>query len=309
LVATFDIPIDETTRTPGTHKIIITDKGGGVGEAFLTIPDRTLVLDPIESRRGSIVSFSGTGYQADSSVSIFYGPATGSSRTTINADASGNITGSFEVENTVNIPKTTTVTAEIACNTQGADTCIETTADAVHKVPPAVITVEPASAAPGDTIIISGLGFPGFVSIKFLEIANVSALPVPAPATDVDGVFIAHALVPQLETGSQSLLVTAGNTTATANFTVVQAPVVPVTTTNNTTDVFADEITSDNLVRVWLFSNADQTWSFFDPRPAFAAANTLTTSTTGDIVWVNVTAETTFQGQTLFPGWNLISLK
>ena len=64
----------------------------------------------------------------------------------------------------------------------------------------------------------------------------------------------------------------------------------------------------DNLVRVWRFSNADQSWSFYDPRPAFASANTLVKTGAGDIVWVNVTAEQEFQGATLFPGWNLISL-
>ena len=64
----------------------------------------------------------------------------------------------------------------------------------------------------------------------------------------------------------------------------------------------------DNLVRVWRFSNADQSWSFYDPRPAFASANTLAKTGAGDIVWVNVTAEQTFQSGTLFPGWNLISL-
>ena len=64
----------------------------------------------------------------------------------------------------------------------------------------------------------------------------------------------------------------------------------------------------DNLVRVWRFSNADQSWNFYDPRPAFASANTLAKTGAGDIVWVNVTAEQTFQSATLFPGWNLISL-
>ena len=74
--------------------------------------------------------------------------------------------------------------------------------------------------------------------------------------------------------------------------------------------IFADVIANeDNLVRVWRFSNADQSWNFYDPRPAFESANTLEKSGAGDIVWVNVTAEQAFQGGTLFPGWNLISLK
>jgi Tfp pilus assembly protein PilW len=141
-----------------------------------------------------------------------------------------------------------------------------------------------------------------------LNIATVSALPSPAPSTDVEGRFTALALVPQIGTGSQALLVEAGSTTATTSFTVVAAATVPVVTTQDTDVVFAAEITADNLVRVWRFSNASQAWSFFDPRPAFSAANTLTTASGGDIVWVNVTSETTFQGATLFAGWNLISL-
>ena len=75
-----------------------------------------------------------------------------------------------------------------------------------------------------------------------------------------------------------------------------------------TEDVFADSIAADNLVRVWKFSNADQSWSFYDPREAFSAANTLADTVSGDIVWVNVTAEESFQSGTLYPGWNLISL-
>jgi hypothetical protein len=77
-----------------------------------------------------------------------------------------------------------------------------------------------------------------------------------------------------------------------------------------TRTVFAEVIANnDNLARVWRYSNATQTWAFFDPRPAFAAANTLTNTSSRDIVWVNVKVQQTFQGQTLFPGWNLISLQ
>ena len=61
-------------------------------------------------------------------------------------------------------------------------------------------------------------------------------------------------------------------------------------------------------MRVWRYSNADKSWSFYDPRPAFADANTLTMAAGGNIVWVNVAADQTFQGQALTAGWNLIAL-
>ena len=98
-------------------------------------------------------------------------------------------------------------------------------------------------------------------------------------------------------------------TTATKVLTVPAAAVEePIAATNDTADVFADDIASDNLVRVWMFSNEMQAWSFFDPRPAFAMANTYTTASTGDIVGVIVAANTTFQDQTLYAGWNNVSL-
>ncbi len=81
-------------------------------------------------------------------------------------------------------------------------------------------------------------------------------------------------------------------------------------TARATGTVFADVVANNgNLVRVWRYSNATQSWAFFDPRPAFSAANTLKETATNNIVWVNVKVQQTFQGQTLFPGWNLISLK
>lgn len=86
----------------------------------------------------------------------------------------------------------------------------------------------------------------------------------------------------------------------------VEVPAVAVTGPET---VFADVIANDgNLVRVWRFDNASQNWEFYDPRPAFDPANTLTEVPAGEIIWVNVTAEQSFQGETLFPGWNLISL-
>ena len=81
----------------------------------------------------------------------------------------------------------------------------------------------------------------------------------------------------------------------------------PETTAPET--LFADVISNNgNLVRVWRFDNPTQVWSFYDPRPEFEAVNTLATSGAGDIVWLNVTAEQAFQGGTLFPGWNVVSL-
>jgi len=141
-----------------------------------------------------------------------------------------------------------------------------------------------------------------------LTIGGTSAIGTPAPNTDIDGKFTETFLVPQLSAGTQTVLATIGGINANSSVTITTAPVAPVVSTNATEVVFAADIASDNLVRVWRFSNATQAWSFFDPRPAFATANTLSEATTGDIVWVNLVAATTFQGQSLLAGWSQIVL-
>lgn len=109
-------------------------------------------------------------------------------------------------------------------------------------------------------------------------------------------------------TGSNIVTVTIGAESVSTSISVKAVSTAAAATTAPA-DIFADVIANDDsLVRVWRFSNSDQTWEFYDPRPAFASANTLEKSGAGDIVWVNVTVEQTFQSTTLYPGWNLISL-
>jgi hypothetical protein len=314
LVASFGIPNNNVTRTPGTHVLRITDNNNRIGEAVITVPAKSLTLDPTTSKRSSTVNYTGTGYIASTTVTITYAGATVD---TVTADSGGNITGSFTVPTGSGIPSANSVVAASTCTCSGTaatgGVATQLAGAATHSVPGAAITADPVTAASGQIIIISGTGFPGFVGLAALTIGGVSALPSPAPATNTDGIFTASALVPELAAGSQSLVATVGtgNTavTATSSFTVsatVTAAAAPVPSATET--VFADEIASDNLVRVWLFSNTTKEWSFFDPRPAFATANSLTEASSGNIVWVHFTADTTFQGDALVAGWNVISL-
>ena len=313
LVASFGIPNNDVTRTAGTHVLRITDNNNRIGEALITVPSRALTLTPTTSKRSSTVNYTGSGYIASTTVTITYA---GTTVDTVTADSGGNISGSFTVPTGSGIPSANAVVAASTCTCSGTlasgGVATQLAGAATHSVPGAVITADPASAASGQIITISGTGFPGFVGLAALTVGGVSALPSPAPATNGDGLFTASALVPELAAGSQSLVATVGtgNTavTATSSFTVLATAATPTVTTNATEVVFADDIASDNLVRVWLFSNTTKDWTFFDPRPAFAAANSLTDASSGDIVWVNFTADTTFQGTAYTAGWSIISL-
>jgi len=309
LITTFTMPAGDTDDASGTlriagdHEILVTDSTGRIGIVNITVPAKAITLDPTTSRRGSIVGVTGTGFSASTTVTIYHGSTTVA---TVTTDSAGNLPAgtTFTVPSSALIPSTNTVTATVGTPTSGTNR----SAYAYHTVPGASITISPATAYSGETITVSGLDFPGFVSLGTLQIGTVSALPTPAPATASDGSFTASVLVPALGTGTQTVLISAGGTSANLPITITTAPVVAVVTSNATETTFADDIAADNLVRVWRFSNETQDWAFFDPRPAFAAANDYTSASTGDIVWVNVTAETTFQGATLYAGWNLIAL-
>jgi len=296
LVASFDIPNDATTRTAKTYKIEITDAAGKVGQADLVIPARVLTLDTLSSKRSSTVAASGTGFVADATITIDYA---GTTVATTTADSAGGFSTTFAVPSTAGIPSTNTVTA----TSGGTGTDTET-----HKVPGSSISIDPTSGSSGGTLTVTGENFPGFVSATAMTIGGIDAIPSPAPATDTNGAFTSDLMIPQLSVGTHSVVVTAGGISANASLTVTEAVAVVVVASTVTADVFADVIAADSLVRVWRFDAATQEWSFYDPRAAFSAANTYTDTASGDVIWVNVSAETEFQGATLYAGWNPIAL-
>ncbi|MCH8801657.1 MAG: hypothetical protein IH963_12190, partial [Chloroflexi bacterium] len=159
----------------------------------------------------------------------------------------------------------------------------------------------------GDVVDVEATGFPPSSGLSTLTIggADVRSGVV---TTNTQGSLSTSFIVPGV-TGSNIVTVIIGSETVSTSITVLVAAGTAAAATTAPAEIFADVIANgDNLVRVWRFSNATQTWEFYDPRPAFEAANTLKKSGAGDIVWVNVTSEQAFQSTTLFPGWNLISL-
>ncbi|MEE3005871.1 MAG: IPT/TIG domain-containing protein [Chloroflexota bacterium] len=177
--------------------------------------------------------------------------------------------------------------------------------------------MSPSSASVEEAITVTGTGFNSLGTVTVLTIGSASALPSPAPRATRSGGLEFDVTVPLLNPGTYTVTMTnATGFSASTTFVAVAATVVAASTADDTATIFADVIANDdNLVRVWRFSNPDQSWSFYDPRPAFAEANTLAKTGAGDIVWVNVTAEQTVadltdtQNGVLSAGWNLISLK
>ena len=83
---------------------------------------------------------------------------------------------------------------------------------------------------------------------------------------------------------------------------------IPGLITQASSEVFSDLVDEGRLIVVWRYDNATRTWSSYDPT-APAELNDLLYVSTGDIVWIEVTEDTVFQGTALLQGWNLLSLK
>jgi hypothetical protein len=296
----FLIPDSSTTRTAGSHKILVTDDGGLTGEVFITVPGRTITLSSDSSKRGSEVTVTGSGYEAKGTVALTY--LSGTTTTTLGsatADSYGAFTKVVTVPNTPAIPSTNTITGAITGGGSKTTT---------HKVPASAITSDVSEQETGSSITITGSGFPAYAAVATMTIGGLDVRPTPAPSTDVDGGFISTVMVPGLTAGNHTVKVTASSVTGSISLKVNATTAAVVAVSTATADVFGDIIAADNLVRVWRFDNASQEWSFYDPRPAFATANTMDNTSSGDIVWVNVIAEVSFQDGTLFAGWNLNAL-
>ncbi|PKB63460.1 MAG: hypothetical protein BZY80_07245 [SAR202 cluster bacterium Io17-Chloro-G2] len=320
-VASVVIPVSSVTVEPGSYELKAFDASGREGVSTITIVDRDITLTPPESRAGTTLTVQGSGYPAtnttspqDISITVKYSGSGFSTRTvTTNSDSSGNFSTTIGVPLGAGIPSTNTVTVEFNYTDPTSSTTFTVTDALTHRVPGASITIDPVSGVAGTEINVVGTGFKGTSQVSALTIATIDVRQVPVPSTDVDGNFTATFIVPQVDTGAQSVKATVAGTTASDSFTVTAAvaaaTAAPASEEQDSSTVFAPIIdNNDNLVRVFRFNNATQGWAFYDPRPAFESANDLTTAAGGDIVWVRVNEAQDFSGISLVGGWNLIVL-
>ena len=323
-VASVVVPVTATTTVAGTYDLKAFDDGGREGITTITIPARLITLSPPESRLGSVVTIEGTGYPArnadsaqDISISVKYTAGSASRSVTATPDASGRFVANLTVPLSASIPSTNTVTVSYTYTDLSADGAsnLTVTDSLTHRVPGATLVITPVEGEGGTTVTLSGAGFKGFTTASELKIGAIDVLPSPAPSTGSVGTFSQTFVVPQLDTGAQSVKVKIGGTTASVPFTVLAGPAIPLSAALAPADAFADLIAnSDNLLRAWYFDPASQDaapdfgWFLFDPRPVFAAANTYGTVASGNFVWVLVregqTATICGSSRTLFTGWN-----
>ena len=297
VVAAFNIPDNKALAKAGDYSIIVTDSGGRIGAGVVTIPERTLTVDPTESRIGSTINLSGTNWPTGSPanlVSLYYD---GTQYASANAGSDGSWSASIGVPHAAGVGTSHKVEARA---TVGGDRD-NVKKDASHKTPNAVVTLSSPQAQRGSTVTVSGENFHTFQTVM-IDLAGSNVTPS-GLTTDANGSFSGSVLVPGLSLGNKNLKVTVNDVPVVEFLEIIAAAPAPTEPESRApSDVFAD--LGDNLVRAWHLDNASGTWSFYDP--ARSGVSTLSEVPSPAAVWVNVNEATTFQGLALKAGWSLI---
>ncbi len=156
----------------------------------------------------------------------------------------------------------------------------------------AMLPQAPQQGPPGSLFTVRAGGFRSFALVESIKLGGIEVLMGNRSVnTDADGNLIAERLVvPGLDPGIYSLVVTVGSgiykTTSVSTFEITahQQNASSVTPSSG----LAPLLDADNLVRIFNFENSTKMWRFYDPRPAFAAANTLGELRDRDIYWIEV---------------------
>ena len=312
------IPMTNGSMGGGTQTLEVTDNGGRTGSVEITIASRSLSITPAASGLGTTVSVEGSGYPAANSstgaataptvtMTYYYGSSS-KNVATFTPDGNGAFAGTFTVPLDAGIPSDNLVKSSFSYTPSGgAATTVTNTVS--HSIPTASLSASTSSGPAGTVVTLTGSGFKAFSTVSSLTIGGVDSRPAPVPATDGDGELSTEVMVPQLATGSHAISVTIASTTASSNFSVTAA-----STDTGVQSGVADAIgtpVGDNLVRVFNFNNATKAWTFYDPDPDLADANTLSNVAAGSVYWIKVTADAdvTLNGtlRNLYAGWNLVS--
>jgi hypothetical protein len=269
------------------------------GAGTFTVTQPSISLEPATVAMGNDVTVTGEGWVTNSIVTIEMKRTGGRALTTavVTVDGASGFSTSMTVPNNVGVgPQMVSLDAH--------DGALGNTTLAVNlTIPAATITLSPAGTATvGDRVTVMAAGFTPSTGLSELTIGGANVREG-VDVTDEQGNLTTSFTVPGL-TGAQLVKIKIGNDDVSTSI-VVEKGVAVVSADPRV--IFADEIASGNLVRIFYFDNGTKQFSFFDP--AFDDdANTLNSIVKGQIVDIGVNANTTFRGVDLTPVYNRIAL-
>ncbi len=256
------LPVNGSTLLGGERKLQVRDSHRRLGEATIVFPHRSIEVSPEQAVPGDTVTISGQGFPVSNNrgsevqVEITYDYGSGQSTASVSIDAGGRFSTEMTVPRAVEIPSTNLVSAEFM-DDEGHTIFTNTT----HLITEATVIVSPDRGPPGTTVTVTGSGFRAFTSVAMVIMGGVNVTPSPAPHTDRNGMMEFEVLVPQSETGQESIMVLAGGIYVLADFQVG----TPLVETGPVTDIEVLSTTlGDSFLTAFHFGNDTKAWTFHD---------------------------------------------
>ena len=282
--ASINLPLIQATADEGTREIVVRDSKGRSGSVDVTIPARSVTIDPPVGRAGTIAIVRGANFPSKNdggdsfNVEITY-TAGGNNNVQVTTvpDASGRFEAEIRIPTAANIPSTNTVRVVYE---DSNDVTVTTTV--THQVPEGALTLSQNSGPPDSEVAVRGEGFRASVPIQSVKVGDIEVTPTPRPFTNRQGGFEFDILIPGVDTGIQTLEVQVSGTTASVGFNVTDVAEAGAETAVAT----AVANLGENFVRAFYFDNISKTWSFYDP--AVAAESTMEYFIAGASYWVLV---------------------
>ncbi|MBM3131552.1 MAG: hypothetical protein FJZ95_00765 [Chloroflexi bacterium] len=284
----------------GVNTITVTDEattGSAIGQFTITVPACT--FEPTSAVRGDAITVRGTGWlpTALGLVQIYLDINNDNVFTEVMATASPDANGTIYAQFTV----PSNVTPNTTIRFKGQDLKGNASVPGTLIVPAARVEVNPTSEAVGSPITVKGAGFLPLTGVSAVTMGGVTLIAGKAVVTDAQGRFTVEATVPGLAVGGQAVSATVGTATATTSFTIVAGGAAAVSPATATSTI------ASQLMIMWTFDAATQTWKVYDPAPG--ATSDITSMTVGQGYWIKVSEDCTMtygnKTYNLKQGWNL----
>ncbi|MFC2122978.1 hypothetical protein ACFLRP_04765 [Bacteroidota bacterium] len=252
------------------------DTAEHVSRTFLLVPE--IDLDRSYGPVGSQASIDGTGFPADKNVIVYFDSNAVSSAQTDETGRFSNATftvpESYRGEHTVRaiVPKDESPTT-MAISATDSYSIRES------------LTVNPASGAPGQEILVSGTGFKANRSLTISFDNQMVSPVVPAPQTDDRGSFGYVFSIPQRPNGAYVLEVSDGTNDTEADFTIEAGVILSPVTGKAGTELtvagngFSGEVTikyDEKIVATTVAENDGDFEAVFEAPPSLPGIHTIT---------------------------------
>ncbi len=262
--ASIDLPLTQVTSDEGVREIVVRDSRGRTGDVDVTIPTRTVTIDPPTGRGGTVAVVRGENFPSKNdsgdsfNVEITYTSSAGDLRVSTTPDASGRFEADITIPRLATIPSTNTVRVVY----EYGENDIPVTTTVTHQVPEGDLSLSQSSGPPGTVVTVRGQGFRSSTPVTGVEIGDIEIPLSPAPYTTRTGGLDFDIRIPDLDTGVQTIEVSiSGGTTASIGFTVTAGDAVGA----ETPAAVAVASMGENFLRAFYFNNTTKSWSFYDP--------------------------------------------